>query len=129
MKILEYLETNIKDKMQLSEMVDIFEKMCQISIEADEDLLLFETGTYSFELNKPLFQFSFVRQFPNENEEYYQLHLDIKYQPNDKNKAFSEIVWNDEGNEDFFDLVRKSDSYLAVKDDEIFKVNIYLDQT
>ena len=42
------------------------EEMCSIPIK--EDMILFETGTYSFS-GEPMFNISLVRQFPNDEEE------------------------------------------------------------
>ena len=52
--------------------------MCNIPTE--EDIILFETETYSF-TGKPMFYFSLVRQFPDDEEEYYQIHVDVLYSP------------------------------------------------
>ncbi len=93
MTILNYLETAITENMQLPELVDTFEKMCQMPIDSKEEMLLYETGTFSF-TGKELFYFSLVRQFPYESDEYYQLHLDVMYTPNSKNQSFSECIWN-----------------------------------
>ena len=43
---ISFLKKNINDKMSLSEIVDVFEKMCARPI--DNDMLLFETGTFEF---------------------------------------------------------------------------------
>ena len=37
----------------------------------DNDMILFETGTFSF-TGENLFYFSLVRQFPNDEDEYYR---------------------------------------------------------
>ena len=60
-------------KQSLDDLIAVFEKMCEIPIEEEtEKMILFETGTYSF-IGKSMFHFSLVRQYPNEEEEYYQL--------------------------------------------------------
>ena len=71
MDLVAYLKNAITDKMPLENIVDVFEQMCQVPIE--EDMILFETGTYSF-TGEPFFYFSLVRQFPNNiDDEFYQL--------------------------------------------------------
>ena len=75
---LEFLKDRITDKMPLEDMVEIFEDLCSVPIE--DEMILFETGAYSAISNKPLFQLSLVRQAPNEDEEFYQVHLDIFYE-------------------------------------------------
>ena len=57
---ISFLKKNINDKMSLSEIVDVFEKMCARPI--DNDMLLFETGTYDFS-EGTYFIFNLVRQF------------------------------------------------------------------
>lgn len=126
MNILKYLKSEINETMQLSELVDVFEKMCQIPIEAD--MILFETGTFSFS-DQPMFYFSLARQYPNGEEEYFQLHLDIQYKPSNKNKLFSGSIWNEDIGEDFFSFVRNSDAYLSMKNEKIAKIDIYMDET
>ena len=113
---LEFLKDRITDKMPLEDMVEIFEDLCSVPIE--DEMILFETGTYSAISNKPLFQLSLVRQAPNEDEEFYQVHLDIFYEASEDNQIFSEATW-DEDIEVF--AYAKKQEYLAV--------NIYLDET
>ena len=62
-------------------------------------MILFETGTYSF-TGKPMFNFSLVRQFPNDEEEYYQIHVDVLYIPTEENKDFQRTIWNEDIEED-----------------------------
>ena len=130
MDILKALRTEVGDRQKLSELVDAFEKMCQIPIDSEEEMILFETGIFAF-TGTPLFHVSLVRQFPNGEGEYYQLHLDMMYQPNEKNRAFCSTVWSEDmdAGENFFDFVRKTDDYLSIKDDEILKVDVYMDET
>ncbi len=131
MKALEFLKDSISQSMQLTELIEVFEKMCQIAIDGvneDDEMLLFETGTFSFS-GPEMFHFSLVRQFPNEDEEYFQLHLEILYEPSDINKSFSEPIWNDDVEGDFFEFIRSSDAYLSLKDEKVHKINIFMDET
>ena len=107
---LEFLKDRITDKMPLEDMVEIFEDLCSVPIE--DEMILFETGAYSAISNKPLFQLSLVRQAPNEDEEFYQVHLDIFYIE-----------------ENIFDYIRASDVFAYAKKQEYLAVNIYLDET
>lgn len=77
--------------MKLEELVDSFEKMCQRPIDTDDELLLYETGTFSF-MGPSYFYFSLVRQFPDGEGEYYQIHLDVLYEPSKKCENFSDCV-------------------------------------
>lgn len=119
---LEFLKDRITDKMPLEDMVEIFEDLCSVPIE--DEMILFETGTYSAISNKPLFQLSLVRQAPNEDEEFYQVHLDIFYEASQDNQIFSEDI-----EENIFDYIRASDVFAYSKRQEYLAVNIYLDET
>ena len=76
-KALKFLKENIVNGMTLDDMINTFEKMYEMPIEnvpADDDLVLFETGTYKWADEKPLFMISLVRQVPNDEDEYIQIH-------------------------------------------------------
>ena len=53
---LEYLRERITDKRPLEDMVAIFEDLCSVPIE--DEMILFETGTFTTISGKPLFQLS-----------------------------------------------------------------------
>ena len=55
--------------MPVEGIVDVFEQMCSTPLE--EDMVLFETGTFTDFSKEPFFQISLVRQFPNDDEEFY----------------------------------------------------------
>ena len=65
--LIKYLNDEITDKMSFEEIVNVFEQMCSIPIE--EDMILFETGTFSF-AGESQFKISLVRQFENDDEEF-----------------------------------------------------------
>lgn len=123
---IHFLKDEIAGKMPLEGIVDTFERMCSMPIK--EDMVLFETGTFHF-TGKPLFQISLVRQFPNGREEFYQVHVDVLYQPTDENKGFHEATWDENISENIFDYIRKSEAYVYAKDKEYIQVDIYLDET
>lgn len=124
--LLKYLKTGISDKSGLEDIINVFEEMCNIPIE--EDMILFETGTYSF-TGKPMFYFSLVRQFPNDEEEYYQIHVDVLYAPIKENKDFEQSTWNEDIEENIFDYIKKSPEFDFCKDKKFCEVDIYLDET
>lgn len=126
MQLLEYLQNSITKNAELEAIVRAFEDMCKVPIE--NDMILFETGTFCF-TGEDLFYFSLVRQFPNEEEEFYQIHVDVHYKPTDRNREFSEAVWNEELNKDIFSYIRNSEAYAVAKQDEIYNVDIYMDET
>ena len=124
---LEFLKDRITDKMPLEDMVEIFEDLCSVPIE--DEMILFETGTYSAISNKPLFQLSLVRQAPNEDEEFYQVHLDIFYEASQENQIFSESIWDEDLEENIFDYIRASEVFNYAKEQEYQAVRIYLEET
>ena len=124
---LEFLREKITDKMPLEEMVAIFEDLCREPI--DDEMILFETGTFTSISDKPLFQLSLVRQAPNEDEEFYQVHLDIFYEASQDNQIFSESTWDEDLEENIFDYIRSSKVFAYAKEQEYQTVKIYLEET
>ena len=125
-KFAEYLRNTITDKMTLKEIVDIFENACQLMNE--DDMILFETGTYNF-TGEELFYFSLVKQVPAEDDEYYQLHIDILYKPNAENRKFHSAVWDGGLEENIFDYIRNSEAFNYAKKNNYLKIDIYADET
>ena len=111
-EILNYLNNAVNREMRLSELIDAFENMCMLN-SSEKDMILFETGTFSF-TGESLFYFSLVRQFSNGEDEFFQLHVDIMYQPNSKNADFSYAYWNDEIEGNFFDFVKTLKVYMDI---------------
>ena len=124
--LLKYLQNKISDKSSLKNIVDVFEEMCNIPVK--EDMILFETGTYSF-TGEPMFYFSLVRQFPNDEEEYYQIHVDVLYVSTAENKNFEQNIWNEDIEENIFSYIKKTSEFSFCKNKEFSKVEIYLDET
>ena len=124
---LKFLKERITDRMSLEDMVSIFEDLCREPIE--DEMVLFETGTFTAISDKPLFQLSLVRQAPNEDEEFYQIHLDIFYEANRENQIFSESTWDEDLEENIFDYIRASEVFAYAKEQEYQAVKIYLEET
>ena len=125
--LIEFLKNEITDKMLLESIVSIFEQMCNIPLE--EDMILFETGTITTSAHEPVFQLSLVRQFSNDDEEFYQIHVNILYKPTSENEMFSESTWDEDLSENIFDYIRNSEVFAYAKNKEYIKVEIYLDET
>ena len=124
--LVNFLKNDITEKMSLDDILNVFEKMCSFPINGD--MILFETGTFSF-TGDPLFLVSLVRQFPNEEEEYFQVHLDILYKPTSDNKVFKEATWNEDLSENIFDYIRSSKAFVYAKSQEYIGTEIYMDET
>ena len=58
--LIKFLEEKITDKMPVEGIVDVFEQMCSTPLE--EDMVLFETGTFTDFSKEPFFQISLVPQ-------------------------------------------------------------------
>lgn len=125
--LIQSLKEKITDQMSLEDMVNVFEEMCGTPF--DEEMILFETRTFTRLSNEPLFQISLVRQVPNDDEEFYQVHLDIFYKLTSENAEFSESIWDEDLDENIFDYIRNSEVFAYAKDKEYLKVKIYLDET
>lgn len=126
-KLIDFLKNKITERSSLEEIVNVFERMCSIPLE--EDMILFETGTFTSFADEPMFQISLVRQFPNEDEEFYQIHVDIFYETDDENKKMSESVWDEDLSENIFDYIRNSKAFAYAKSKEYHKVKIWCDET
>ena len=126
-KLIDFLKNKITERSSLEEIVNVFERMCSIPLE--EDMILFETGTFTSFADEPMFQISLVRQFPNEDEEFYQIHVDIFYETDDENKKMSESIWDEDLSENIFDYIRNSKAFAYAKSKEYHKVKIWCDET
>ena len=124
---LEFLRERITDKMPLEDMVAIFEDLCREPI--DDEMILFESGTFTSISDNPLFQLSLVRQAPNEDEEFYQVHLDIFYEASQDNQIFIESTWDEDLEENIFDYIRASEVFAYAKEQEYLAVKMYLEET
>lgn len=125
-KLLKFLQEKITKDTSLESIVATFEQMCSIPVK--EDMILFETGTFDFSAEEK-FYFSMVRQFPNAEEEFFQLHVDVLYEPTEKNKDYQQTTWNDEVDGNIFEYIKNSLEYKYCKGDRICNVEIYLDET
>ena len=125
--LVQSLKEKITDQMSLEDMVNVFEEMYDTPF--DEEIILCEMGTFTRLSNKTLFQISMFRQVPNDDEEFYQVHLDIFYKSTSENAEFRESIWDEDPDENIFDYIRNSEVFADAKDKEYLKVKIYLDET
>jgi hypothetical protein len=126
MELLGYLKNNISSKNSLDEIINTFEEMCKTPIE--EDLLLNEYGVYDF-TGEDLFYYDLVRQYPDGEDEYYQLRVSIMFSPDKENQHLEDTLWSDDTNENFFDYIRKSNGYDYAKNHSFKSIDIRIDQT
>lgn len=124
-KSAEELKNAIIDGMNIDEIISTFEKWYQPIDEVDS--LLFETGTFDFAGEK-LFYFSLAKQFPNDEEEYFQVHIDILYEPDSENKKLSNTFWDETGDE-IINYIKNSKEYKYAQNHKYTKIEIYADET
>ena len=126
MELLEYLKCNISTNISLDEIINTFEEMCKTPIE--EDLLLNEYGVYDF-TGEDLFYYDLVRQYPDGEDEYFQLRVSIMFSPDEENRFLQDTLWSDDSDENFFDYIKKSDGNAYAKAHEFKSIDIRIDQT
>ena len=68
-----------------------------------------------------MFQISLVRQFSNEDEEFYQIYLDILYEPDNENKMMIESIWDEDLSENIFTYIRNSKVFAYAKNKKYSK--------
>lgn len=126
-KLINFLKDKITDEISLEEIINVFEQMCKIPLE--EDMILFETGTFTIFGDEPMFQISLVRQFSNEDEEFYQIHVDILYEFDNENKMMSESICDEDLSENIFTYIKNSKVFAYAKNKKYSKVKIWCDET
>ena len=126
MELLECLKNNISINKSLDEIINIFEEMCKIPIQ--EDLLLNEYGVYDF-TGEDMFYYDLVRQYPDGEDEYFQLRVSIMFSPDEENRSLEDTLWSDDSDENFFEHIKKSDGYAYAKAHEFKSIDIRIDQT
>ena len=70
-----------------------------------------------------------MRQFPSDEDEFYQIHVDVLYTPDSTNQKFSFNVWNIDVEENIFDFIRKSEAFIYAKSKPYQKIDIYMTET
>lgn len=126
MSLLKFLKKNISINNTVDEIIDVFEEMCKTPIE--DDLLLHEYGVYDF-TGEELFYYELIRQYPDGEDEYYQLCVSLMFAPDEENQCLEASFWSDETDENFFDYIRKLPAYDYVKNHNIKAIDITIDQT
>ena len=121
----EELKKLIGGNRKVDEIIVAFEKWCQPM--GEDDLLMFETGTFDF-TGEELFYFSLTKQIPNEDDEYYQIHMDILYEPDSENKNFSDAFQDETGNK-IFKYIRSSKAFEYAQSHKYKELEIYADET
>ena len=134
------LREKLNNDSSLEECVAAFEEMCEDikdelaarqesgeeSWEDESDLLFFEVGT--FHLTGDGFSISLSRQYPDGEGEYFQLCMEMIFDPNKENYRLFESTNSDRVKGDFFEHVRASKAYAYGMAHHCREVKIFLTQ-
>lgn len=131
-EIIGNLENETTKKMQLEELVVLFQKMSNVIVKdvsdtnaADIFLMQAETVMYA---GKLMFSFSLVRQIPLEDE-FLKLGMEVIYELNTKNKLVSDSYWSDEVDGDFFAFVKNTEIYESMSKEKVYDVRVFWEET
>lgn len=69
-----------------------------------------------------------MRQFPNEDEEFYQDYVKVLYEPNNENKMYNEAIRDEDLSENIFDYIRNTKLFVYAKNQKYHKIEIYCDE-
>lgn len=117
---LDLLKSKIREDMTFPEMVEAFKDMCNVPVNADDDLIFLETGC---EKSEGLY-FILTRQFEVEGvDEYYQLSLEIIFPYVKELRKIETLLWSDDDEEDtiddYFAKVRNTKEYIYICEEQI----------
>lgn len=107
----------------LEQAVDLFFDVVEMADDNDEERLLYEVGYF------PDCCFCLVRQIPNEDNKYCQLHLEMHYDMEDAPQGLSECKWHAKGDEDLRAYVYQSEAFRLLKDLKEEKMSVFVDET
>ena len=125
-RCVERLREEINDASTIEECVSAFEKECETQLDPDETIL-FECGTFPW--NKNHFSFTMTRQFPDGQDEFFQVTLEVLYESDEKNEKLFETAWDEQLKENIFDYIRRSKAYQYAQENKSAKIRIYISQT
>ena len=120
------LREQLSNESTVEECVKAFEKICEDPID-DDEMLLFECGIYPWEGD--YFSFSLTRQYPDGEDEFFQIKMELIFTADKENRKLFESVWDSRIKGEFFDYVRNSKAYRYAQENKSLKVRIYMTQT
>ena len=128
-KLCKKLEKEIKQDMTLDQAIDAFFKVVSSAKPNDEEMLLFEVGCYPFEGSENSCLFCLVRQTPSPDDEFYQMHMIVVFEAGKEEKKLNESVWHEEVDDDLREYVLASKAYKILKNKQIKKIAVWVDET
>ncbi len=121
---VDFMKKRVTPTMTVSEYVEVYKEMCDIYL-SDDNLLLYQCGYW----DEGEFSLILTRQYPNEDEEYYQNNMTLNFAETEENKELEECVWHDQLDVDFFDYVRDSAAFKYAETHPIKSVVIEIEET
>ncbi len=98
----------------------------------DDDMLLFQYGTYDWDGKGAAFDLDLTRQVPNpEEEEFFQLRLTLRYRPGDIGDLKSFNLWsiNSPSLTEWVSSIKQSEGYVRASNAIPFEYNVTWTQT
>lgn len=123
------LTKKVSGKTTLSDAVKCFFEVIAGAKPNDEEMLLYEVGFNRREDGSDMCYVSLVRQTPTKQDEYYQLHLELKYEVRDRDVSLKDCIWHEPGDEDLKEYIFSSAAYRMYKDRVAETVEIWVDET
>lgn len=123
------LEKKINQDMSLDEAIQAFFDVVTETKPNDEEMLLYEVGCYSVDSDSKACMFCLVRQTPSPDGEFYQMHLELQYDICDEVRSLNECEWHEKGDDDLQEYVKKSEAYKVLKDKQIKRISVWVDET
>ncbi len=123
------LEKKIEQDMSLDEAIQAFFDVVAEAKPNDEEMLLYEVGCYSVDSDSKACMFCLVRQTPSPDGEFYQMHLELQYDICDEVRSLNECEWHEKGDDDLQEYVKKSEAYKVLKDKQIKRISVWVDET
>lgn len=90
--------------------------------EQDIDGLLFPE-------NETMYYFSLVRRFPDVEDEFFQIHLDVLFTPSEANRNITKLIRKDINEPGFFEEVMETEAFKVLSGEEMQEVRVYIDVT
>lgn len=123
------LKEKAKDCETLEDYVNAFFEVISVAADNPEEDVSYTAGTNPFALPgmKPECMFNLMRWTPQEDDEYYQFQMEIKLDVGDEKIPYDNMYRDYDT--DFRAQVLESESFNALKDRKILKVNIQVIET
>lgn len=129
---IDELKSIVNDTMNLAELVKAFETISIPHSNDDDYDVLFEYGNFDF-TGEEKFYFSLALQWPGDDDEYMQLHMDVVYPVLEICNDRGESIWafEFESYQEFFDAIRnqKVFKYLTENNIPYQKLDIVEEET